>query len=142
MKLLPFAFLASVIFTSCISIKPVEFKGIDQFTLPTSENSAVSFNLNVHNPNNWGVRITRLEAKLTLAEKQVGTAGLKNKVRAAANSDFIIPVEMILSQEEIMQIIQANPLSMLSPASLDPRPQGEIILKKFIFRKKFLFDWR
>ncbi len=134
-SVLSFAFL--VLFTSCITIQPVEVRNIDNFQLMdvlTKPN--VQFDVNIHNPNNFGLTLKEFKSTAFLGDKMVTDIFIQKKIYIGANSDISIPLQTQPSLKDITGMV------MSVNASGDLRVEGFLVVRKFIFRKKFPFTVR
>src|SRR2546423_6223199 len=83
-----------VCFTSCFTIKPIEFRKVENVaSKKASEDPKMTFDLSMHNPNNWSLRLSEVDAEITIDGVTLGKANLANSVRLTRNSDFILPME-------------------------------------------------
>src|SRR6187401_280 len=101
-----FAVTALLFFSSCFTIKPVEFRRTENFSVATNNNSPmVTFGLVFHNPNKFGCTISDIESEGSINSKLVFNAGVKSKVKAKAGSDVTFPVTANLAKMQLSQLL-------------------------------------
>ncbi|MBP6532954.1 MAG: LEA type 2 family protein [Bacteroidia bacterium] len=132
-------FFILLIFTSCLSKKNVSFKNIENISYKTENNSPVlNFDLIVHNPNNWGLRISEINTKVSVEDRSIGITNLPSTIKIARKSDVSIPMQLQLSMADLLTFLPQG-LSFFSgeKTKVHTSVDGEITLKKFLFRKRF-----
>lgn len=129
--------LSLAVFTSCITVKPVEVKNVDnlQLTGITSQ-PAVQFDVNIHNPNNFGLTLKEFQSTAFLGDKRLTDIFISKKLRIGANSDVSIPLQTQPSLNDIAGMLLSG------NSSKDVKVDGYITVRKFIFKKKFPFSVR
>jgi LEA14-like dessication related protein len=69
-----FYFIIVLFCTSCLTRKNIDFKSIENVTYKSENNSPViQFDLKIHNPNNWGLRITDVSTNVSVENKLIGS---------------------------------------------------------------------
>jgi hypothetical protein len=127
-------FALSISITSCITIQPVEVKNVDNFQLKDAfTKPSVQFDVNIHNPNNFGLTLKEFKSTAFVGDKMITDIFIDKKVRIGAGSDISIPFQTSPSLNEISGILLSG------NASKDVKIEGFLVVKKFIFRKKFPF---
>jgi LEA14-like dessication related protein len=124
-----------IFFGSCVTIQPVEVRNVDNFQLKdvlTTPN--VQFDVNIHNPNNFGLTLKEFKSTAFLGDKMVTDIFIEKKIYIGANSDITIPLQTQPSLKDITGIVLSG------NASGDLKVEGFIVVRKFIFRKKFPFS--
>lgn len=130
-------FLIFLFLTSCITLKPVEVKNVDnlQLTVMTSQ-PAVQFDVNIHNPNNFGLTLKEFQSTAFLGDKRLTDIFISKKLRIGANSDVSIPLQTQPSLNDVAGMLLSG------NSSKDVKVDGYLTVRKFIFKKKFPFSVR
>ena len=130
--MLHFAFC--ILFPSCITIQPVEVIDVDNFQLKeVFTKPSVQFDVTIYNPNNFGLTLKEFKSTAFLGDKMVTDIFIERKVQIGANSNISIPFQTSPSLSTITGILLSR------NASNDLKIEGFLVVKKFIFRKKFPF---
>ncbi|HKR03643.1 MAG TPA: hypothetical protein VJY62_03330 [Bacteroidia bacterium] len=133
--ILHFAFCIS--FSSCLTIEPVEVRNVDNFQLKdVLTKPSVQFDVTVHNPNKFGLTLKEFKSTAFLGDKMVTDIFIEKKIYMGADSDISIPLQTSPSLKDISEIVFSG------NASKDLKVEGYIVVRKFIFRKKFPFTVR
>lgn len=121
-------------FSSCVTWKPVEVKSVDNFVLKDIiAKPNIQFDVIVHNPNNFGLTLKEFQSTAFLGDRQLTDIYVEKKIYIDANSDVSIPLQTQPSIESITTMF------MSGSTSKDIRVEGYIVVKKFLFKKKFPF---
>ena len=131
-----------LLFSSCITIKPVEFRRTENFSV-SGKGSApgVSFGIVFHNPNSFGCTVSNLESEGSLNNRLFFTAGIDTKIRAAANSDIVFPVNAKLANMDLSQLLGTGLNLLLNNEAIPMQVKGKLKIRKFIFSKTYQFDY-
>lgn len=136
-KFLIFNFSFLIFFASCLTIQPVEVRNVDNFELKdVLTKPSVQFDVTVHNPNNFGLTLKEFKSTAFLGDKMVTDIFIEKKIYMGAESDISIPLQTSPSLKDISEMVFSG------NASKDLKVEGFIVVKKFIFRKKFPFTVR
>ena len=120
-----------------MTIQPVEVKNVDNFQLTdVLTKPSVQFDVNIHNPNNFGLTLKEFKSTAFLGDKIVTDIFIAKKIHIGANSDISIPFQTQPSLNAIVGMMLSG------SASKDLKVEGFLVVKKFIFRKKFPFTVR
>ena len=134
--------LAGSLLSSCMTIKPVEFKGTENFSVSSNNNSPmVNFGIVFHNPNSFGCTVTDVESEGLLNDRLLFNAGLDTKVHAGANSDFIFPVTAKVAKMDFTQLLGTGLNLLLNDEVIPMKVKGSLKIRKFIFSKTYRFDY-
>jgi len=137
-----FALVAVLLFSSCFTIKPVEYKRTENFALSSNNNSPlVTFGIVFHNPNKFGCTISDIESEGSINSKLVFNAGVTTKVKAKASSDVTFPVTANLAKMELSQLLGTGLNLLLNDEAIPMKVKGTIKVRKFIFSKTYHFDY-
>jgi LEA14-like dessication related protein len=133
-----FYFIIVLFCTSCLTRKNIDFKSIENVTYKSENNSPViQFDLKIHNPNNWGLRITDVSTNVSVENKLIGSTLLPKTIKIAGNSDILIPMQLNLSMADLLTFLpQGLSLFTGNKTTVNTAVDGRITLKKFIFRKR------
>ncbi|MEO5571010.1 MAG: LEA type 2 family protein [Bacteroidia bacterium] len=124
-------------FSSCMTIEPVEVKNVDNFQLKdVLTNPSVQFDVTIHNPNSFGLTLKEFKSTAFLGDKMVSDIFIEKKVHIGANSDISIPFQTKPSLNTVAELMLSG------NTSGDVKVEGFLVVKKFIFRKKFPFTVR
>ena len=118
--------------------KVVTFKSIENINYQTENNSPViRFDLKIHNPNNWGLRITDINTNVSVEDRFIGSTLLPKTIRIGKNSEVLIPMQLNLSMADLLVFLPQG-LSLFSgnKTTVNTSIDGGITLKKFIFKKR------
>lgn len=129
--------------SSCLTIRPVEYKEISNLHVNSSLSSPeVSFDLIISNPNNWGVRLSSFQSDVMLDNKNVGKVLLPPGMKIKRKSDVSIPVNIKLTTAELLSFLPGG-LSLLSgeKKDLDAGVSGNMKISKFIFSREYSFKY-
>ncbi len=121
-----------------MSIQPVVVQQLDNFNLSLEGSKPnITADLKVHNPNTIGVKIKVFQSVVFLNDKQIGVITLRNTVHISSHGDASIPFVLDLNSGDIMSLAFA---ALAGSTSNTAQVKGYIVLKKFIFKKKFDFE--
>ncbi len=130
--------LCLISLSSCLTRKNIDFKSIENVTYLSENNSPViRFDLKIHNPNNWGLRITDVTTNVSVEDHLIGSTLLPHTIRIARNSDILIPMQLNLSMADLLTFLpQRLSLFTGNKTTVKTSVDGGITLKKFLFRKR------
>jgi LEA14-like dessication related protein len=143
MRYFAVCFLICLSLSSCFTIRPLEFKKTENITTNRTDTALeMTFDVAMHNPNNVSIRLSKLEAEVTLDNLPLGKAGLSNSVRLTRNSDFILPISARASLVDLINLSGIGLNLYLGNQTATATIKGNMILKKFIFCKKIQFEYQ
>lgn len=124
--------------SSCISFSDLEIGEVKSVGVNKVSKSNIEINadIQVKNPNNYKVKIKKIEADVLLNNKKITTLNLNKKVVLRKNSD---DVQTFLIQTELSNILSAAP-SLLLGGGITLKIQGYIKGKVFFISKKVPVD--
>lgn len=129
--------------SSCFTIRPLEFKGTENITTNRTDTAfEMTFDVAMHNPNNVSIRLSKLEAEVTIDDLPLGKAGLSQSVRLTRNSDFTLPIGAKASLVDLINLSGIGLNLYLGNQSATATIKGNMTLKKFIFSKKIQFEYK
>jgi LEA14-like dessication related protein len=136
MKVSSIATLAFITFcfSSCYTIEPVSVKRLDDFQVKTlSTKPSVNFNAVIFNPNSFGLTLRSFSCDVKLGGKQISRIETSQSVRISPNTDISIPLEAAPDLKDVAGLILGvNNLT-------DWKAEGNLVVSKFVFRKKIPF---
>ena len=131
-----------LVLSSCFTMKPVEFRRTENFSVAGNNNSPlVSFGIVFHNPNKFGCTISDIESEGSIQDRLLFNAGVKSKVRAKANSDVTFPVTANLAKMQVSQLLGTGLNLLLNDEAIPMKVKGSLKVRKFIFSKTYRFDY-
>ena len=132
-----------VTLSSCFSQKEISYKGISNINYRTDkEIPQITFDLIINNPNNWGLKVSDLTTNVTVANRMIGTAIIENPIRIHHHNDVTIPMVLNLSMADIISLLPTGLSLFGQKSSVNTQVEGNLTLKKFIFKKKYFFNFK
>ncbi len=128
-----FALLAAC--SSCSSLKPVEFRSVNNFRV--SAKPELSFDLTMFNPNSYGAKLKDFKLELRIGNAKVAEVKVDEVARAAAKSDFSIPINISSSLSDIALFLPSGLDLFKSGSAIPFKIIGSVTVKKFLFHKTF-----
>lgn len=126
--------LAVVMLTSC-AIQPVAFKNADNLKLDLDfKNPSVTFDLNIYNPNSFGVTLSSVQSIVSVDGKKVSSISAERSTHIPPRSDVAIPLRAQPSMTDIAQFVMAG------VKAKELRTEGTVTIRKFIFSRKVPFS--
>jgi hypothetical protein len=130
-------FTASLFLSSCLTIKPIEFRSIENYKLSKDlQKPEITVDVKLYNPNNWGLKLKKASLDVTSGESTKNSIGTTESLRIKRKSEFTISLSGEASLAEITKIGIGSLFKGNSPINF----KGEIIVKKWFLRKRFGFD--
>lgn len=131
--------VACLFLSSCSLIKPVSITEIGNFkTITSGSDPKIKFDAGIKNPNRFGVTVQKMNIGLSYGGPAVATISIMENTRIKGNSDMVLPVELSPSIKDISEIFSSGVGSFISGSTRpDFEIQGEIVIRKFIFRKRY-----
>ena len=134
--------IALMTFTSCSSLKPIEFRAVENFNVSKlSLNPQISADAKFFNPNPVGAKLKNLKADIFIRNDSLTSIFLPKVAKASAGKEFSIPFSASISVLELAQMIPSEILNFKSGAALPVEVRGSVTVKKFIFSKTFPFQF-
>ncbi len=131
-----FSFLVAC--PSCSSLKPIEYRSLKNFNVSAlTSRPELSFDLHMFNPNSFGAKLKDFKLELLIGNAKVAEVKLDEVARAAANSEFSIPIGITTSLSDIALFLPAG-IELFKSGSMIPiKINGSVTVKKFLFKKTF-----
>ncbi|CAN5465012.1 hypothetical protein BH11BAC1_BH11BAC1_20520 [soil metagenome] len=131
-----------IFLTSCFTLKPVEFRRTENFSVTTNNNQPLlNFAIVFHNPNAFGCTLSDIESEGSFNNKVAFNADVKTKVRAKSNSDFTFPVNARMAKMDFNQLLGAGLNLLLNDEAIPMKVKGKIKMKKWLFSKTYEFNY-
>jgi len=131
----------SVILSSCISYKDVEYKGIENFAIgnPLKEKMPIHLDIIINNPNNYNIKIKKAEFEIYINATKMGKSTLDRPITIEKNKTKSYPITIITSSKEIGKSLLSS-FSLLMGKKMKLKIKGNLIAKAFGIRKKIKFN--
>ncbi len=125
-------------FTSCITYKEVEFKGINDVSIGDikSQKTPIQLDVKVHNPNNYNIKITKVNLDLYIEGKHFGKTRSSKKVVIKKNQELDYVIVLETSKSEIGKSLFSS-LAILLGKKLTLEIKGTVVAKAYGIKKKF-----
>jgi len=137
-----FAFVLLFAFSSCFTIKPVEFRRTENFGLGSNNNSPlVTFGIVFYNPNSFGCTVSDVESEGSINNTLVFNAGIASKVKAKRKSEVSFPVTANLAKMQLSQMLGTGLNLLLNDEAIPMKVKGKLKVRKFLFSKTYHFDY-
>ncbi|MCC7233591.1 MAG: LEA type 2 family protein [Bacteroidia bacterium] len=128
--------------TSCFSLKAPVCKGLSGFRLDRQPNaSMLQFDLELENPNNWGLTLLPSSSQLLVGNHPLGITSLRQKIRIPGKSNLSVPLQLTLNDSALTILLPEGLKMLLGNGAMDAAINGNLKVRKFIFRKKFSFNF-
>jgi len=134
MKKYIFFFISSLSLSSCITFSDLEIGDVKSVNINKVSKSNIEINadIQVKNPNNYKVKIKKIEADVFLNDKNITTLNLNRKVVLQKKSD---DVQAFLIQTELSKLLSLAP-ALLMGGGINLKMKGYIKGKVFLISKK------
>ena len=135
--------ISCIIFlSSCLTLKPVEYKRTENFSVASNNNSPMlSFGIVFYNPNAFGCTITGIESEGSLNNRLVFNAGISTPLRVQRKREVAVPVTARLAQMDLNQLLSSGINLLFNDEKLPVKVTGKIKIRKFIFSRTYGFDY-
>jgi len=135
-RLLLIIAILPILMTSCLSYKEIELGDVKNVKLNKSKDGSganILVGIEVKNPNNYKIKIKKIEADLLVNGKKVGKIALNKKVVLPKKSD---QVQDFAVNTQLSNLLSAVP-ALLFGGDVNLQLKGYIKGKIFILSKKF-----
>jgi LEA14-like dessication related protein len=134
--IIPLFFL--IYHSSCISLKPVEFQGIESFQIidQTDTSANVDIMVKIKNPNNYKLVIKKVDLDATLNKKPVGKINHKVKLIIPKNSEESYTLHLVA---DLLQLRRMIPTLIFTNTAL-VNIKGDIKGRALLIPKKIKLD--
>lgn len=131
----------SLFFSSCMVIKPVEVKRLDNLRTELNlQQPEILFDVAVSNPNGFGVTLKRVDIHLGLGDKNLAGISTERQIRIPRKGDTSLPVVLRPSYSDLSAIAGAGLNEFLGGKKQLISVRGEVVIRKFFFRRKLRFS--
>ena len=132
-----YLFTTLLFLSSCLTIKPIEFRSVENFNLSKDlQKPEITVDVKLYNPNNWGLKLKKATLDVSSGESIKNSIGTLQSLKVKRKSEFTVSLSGAASMEEIAKIGIGSLFKGNSPVNF----KGEVIVKKWFIRKKFIFD--
>lgn len=130
-----------VLVSSCLMIRPVEVKRLDNFRTELNlQQPEILFDVDVSNPNGFGVTLKSVDIHLGLGDKNLAGIKTSRQMRIPRKGNASLPVVLKPSYSDLSAIAGAGLKEFLGGKKQSMSVRGEIVISKFIFRRKLRFS--
>jgi len=128
----------SLLFTSCFSYKEIELGEVEKVRLNKVSGGGLEIqsDILINNPNNYKIKIKKIDADVLVNGKKVGRIELDKKVVLSKRSE---QMQTFTINTQLSDLISAAPMALFG-GSVTLQLKGYIKGKVFIFSKKFPLD--
>ena len=133
------ALLALILSFSSCSIKEPEFREVKKLAIKKAglKSSTLTMEVVMHNPNGFGVDLSRADLDLYIDDSFLGRTEQQYKVHIPKNSDFSVPVSLEVNTKTVLK----NSLNVLLNEKVAFKAMGSIRLGKKGVYKTFKVDY-
>ncbi len=132
------------LFSSCLSYDQIDLKKVNNLQVNefTREKMVVTFNVRLHNPNGYKIKIVKGDLDLFIGGTEAGKARLSKKVKLKKRSeeDYDIIVEADL--KDLGKALLNSSLTIALTRSAPVKIKGWIKGRVFVFGKKFRVEFK
>ncbi|MEZ5014122.1 MAG: LEA type 2 family protein, partial [Chitinophagales bacterium] len=127
----------------CTVSQNMQYKGYSNFKVDhVVDDPEIRAEIQLHNPNPIGATIRNMEMHLNVDGKELGHAGIDQKVRVKRRSDFTLPVTMGTTLPQLGAILGGGLTAFITDNEIPLELSGTFTVQKFIFfRKTFAFTY-
>ena len=125
-------------FNSCITYKEIEFNGVRDVGIGSLNSQVIPIELmvNINNPNNYNIKITRANLDIYLEGKHFGKSEIKDKIVIVKKEEKNYSITLETSKSKIGKSLFSS-ISMLFGKSISLEVKGTVTAKAFGIKKKF-----
>lgn len=128
------------LFSSCVTIVPVEFKRIENFRTNFDHGKPkITLDLVINNPNPYGITVTEVASDFFINNQSVSKISLPMKKHIVSSGETNVPIELNFTLNSLLALLPASVPTLLNK-SIDTRLSGYIRVRKFIFKKRIPFS--
>lgn len=134
--------IAFVLLQACITVRPVEFRKVENFSVTSNNNAPLlNFSLVFYNPNTFGCNVEEIHSEGAFNGQQVFNAGNLSRIRVKRKSVFSVPVTARISKMDFSQVLGAGLNLLLNDEAVPMKVNGKIKMKKCFFTKTVPFNY-
>ena len=135
-------FFVLVSLASC-AFQVVEYKSTNSFSVSKiSTKPEMKLNIKMYNPNGVGAKLRSMTLEVKVNDKFLGSVKLDSLTKVGARQDFDLPMTFNTDIGTLASFIPTGISSLIKGKELPIEFSGEVTIQKFIFRKKFSFDYK
>jgi LEA14-like dessication related protein len=127
-----------IFISSCISVKPVEFQGIESFQImdQTDTSANVDIMVKIKNPNNYKLVIKKVDLDATLNKRLVGKINHSVKLIVPKNSEGVYTLRLAADLKQIRLMIPTLIFANTALVNI----KGDIKARAIFIPKKIKLD--
>src|SRR4030095_6662318 len=136
LKMMIILFALSV--SSCSIIKPVTVTGVSDFhTVNRGTEPEIWFNLELINPNNFTVTIKKVDIGISMGDQTLVSSKIIEETQITKKEKTLVTGALKPSAESMAALFKSGIDGFLSGKQNQFQVTGEILIKKFIFTRKY-----
>lgn len=140
-KLLAAIALASLLLSSCISLRPVELKRVENLSIVGGNDSLkLTISLAFFNPNRFGCTITDITSEGAIRNRPLFQTGISKNIRAKSKSDFTIPVTAYVMNKDLGKLLSVGISLLVNDETVPMNINGKLKIKKWFLYRSFQFN--
>lgn len=128
--------------SGCLTMKAPSVKGIENFKMgELSKDMNLKFDVGLKNPNNYAITLRKMDLQLFMNDSLLSDISMDKKTKIVSNGEVLIPFTVQPKAARLPKL-GWSVISDLFGNKKDSRVKlnGEMIISKFIFRKRFKFS--
>ncbi|MCX6259089.1 MAG: LEA type 2 family protein, partial [Bacteroidia bacterium] len=127
--------------TSCISLKPVEFRGVENVKLEKLSGKTVRLitQIKISNQNNFGFYLKNVDLSVVINDKDIAMINVQPKMQINPRSDDVYDIPVEVNLEEVLKS-GGTVIKLITKKDVDLRLKGQLKVGKFFFSRKLSFD--
>ena len=131
--------VCTLLYTSCVTIQEVKIGNVRNVEVKGLNNNVITIDLMlpVENPNNYRLKVTDANLKVTSGNKEFGKVKQMSDLTISKKSSKTYPVRVGIELTNVNDGLLSS-LWMISMKSLDLRLSGSIKVKSLFYRKTFV----
>lgn len=102
----------------------------------------MKLNIKMYNPNGVGAKLRSMSLDVKVNDKFLGSVNLDSLTKVGAKQDFDLPLTFKTDIGTLASFIPTGISSLIKGKELPIEFSGEVTIQKFIFKKKFSFDYK
>jgi len=128
--------------SSCSISEELQYKGYNNFKVSATGNKPeINVDVKLYNPNPIGAKLKNFDIELVVEDQRIGSACLDEPVKMKAREEFILPIIMQTSLDQLAGLTKPGLESLLFNKPLAVEITGNVTVRKFIFKKSFDFNY-
>ena len=134
--------LTGFLLSGCVTIKQPIVTGISNFKLSElSQDMKIKFDVLLKNPNNFGLTLQKMEMDVIMGDSVISSITLDKKQRINPNEVAQIPISVQPKVTLLPQLALSGISNLFKKDSKTVSVKGKLVVRKFLFRKKYSFQY-